>query len=446
MAIDWKDVVYRGDAADVKELFEAYRVEDYLAAFEEQMRQQDRGMRERLLKEGIRLTDRLSPRIYRVFGEICKSLEIEVIPEIFCLSDPDINAFAMLDVQEKGTYSLIGVTSGSLEKLSDAELKSILGHELGHFLYGNNRLNALLSQDENNPSITVLPPLGESLFLRWRKKAEVSGDRVGLLASHDFQASAVSLMKATFGLSEKNLNLDIEALLSQVDELKGRPELIEETFASHPVLPIRLKALELFSRSEKAKRHGYPATGKLIGDDELESSVDELINLTRRYPFKREQEAAMRIVALGGALLLAADKDISDDEVKLLIHILQHFFTDEPEREIVTNRDEIMERLPAELEVIKKEDDLQAKTFILSRLADIALADGALMDAEGAMILQMAQWLDVPQKTAYTIMVGAAQSIGFRTDMKLNHIADQLRKSFQTGFAGHAAPTVTGTK
>jgi Zn-dependent protease with chaperone function/uncharacterized tellurite resistance protein B-like protein len=436
MAINWQDVIYRGDAADVKELFNDYRVGDYLEAFEEQQRQRSRGLREKLLKEGIRLTDRLSPRIYRLFGEICQALELEAQPEIFCLSNPDINAFAMLDVQEKGTYSLVGVTSGALEKLTDAELKSILGHELGHFLYGNNRLNALLSQDQNNPSITVLPPLGESLFLRWRKKAEVSGDRVGLLAGQDFLASATSLMKATFGLSEKNLNLDIDALLSQVDEIKGHPEMMEETFASHPVLPIRLRALELFSRSDKAKRHGYPAIGDLLKDDELETAVDELINLTRRYPFKRDHEAVMRIVALAGALLLASDKDISDDEVKVLIHILQHFFTDDPEREIVTNKEEILQRLPGEIEVVKKADDLEAKTFVLSRLADIALADGALMDAEGAVILQVAQWLDVPQKTAYTIMIGAAQSVGFRTDTKLNHIADQLRKSFQTGFAG----------
>lgn len=443
MPIDWQDVVYRGDAADVKELFETYRVGDYLEAFEDQQRQQDRGMRERLLKEGIRLTDRLSPRIYRLFDEICHALDIEAKPEIFCLSNPEINAFAMLDMQESGTYSLIGVTSGSLEKLSDPELKSILGHEMGHFLYGNNRLNALLSQDQNNRSITVLPPLGESLFLRWRKKAEVSGDRVGLLASRDFQASAISLMKATFGLSEKNLNLDIEALLSQVDEIKGHPELMEETFASHPVLPIRLKALEIFSRSQKAKRHGYPTTGKLLDDDALENGVDELINLTRRYPFRREHEAVMRMVALGGALLLAADKDISDDEVKVLIHILQAYFTDEPEREIVTDRDEIMRRIPAEVEVLKKFDNMDAKGFVLSRLADIALADGALMDAERATILQVADWLGIPQKVATTILVGAAQSVGFHSDTKLNHIADQLRKSFQSGFAGRAAPTPT---
>ena len=55
MAIDWNDVRYRGDARDVEELLTTYRVADYLETFEENRRQIDQGVRERLLKEGIRL-------------------------------------------------------------------------------------------------------------------------------------------------------------------------------------------------------------------------------------------------------------------------------------------------------------------------------------------------------------------------------------------------------
>jgi len=85
---------------------------------------------------------------------------------------------------------------------------------------------------------------------------------VSVLASRDYRATATALLKATFGLSERNLNLDIEALVNQVDEIRGRPELMEEVFASHPLLPIRLKAVELFSRSAKAVRGGYPVEGR----------------------------------------------------------------------------------------------------------------------------------------------------------------------------------------
>jgi uncharacterized tellurite resistance protein B-like protein len=435
MPVNWEEVRYRGDARDVDELFKVYRVNDYLEASEENQRQRDRGIREKLIKEGIRLSERLSPRIYRVFDDLCQALEIKTRAEVFCLPLQEINAFAVVDVREAGTYSFIGVTAAALERLDEGELRSILGHELGHILFGNNRLDALISTDQVNPSITVLPALGESLFLRWRKKAEISADRVSLLASRDLRSTATSLLKATFGLSEKNLNLDIEALLSQVDEIKGHPELMAETFAAHPLLPIRLKALELFSRSEKAKRCGFPAEGTLLNDDDLENAVDELVSLTRRYPFKPLHQAMMRVVSLGGSLLLASDGDVSDEEVKILVQILHRWFTDEPEGEIVTDRRQIEGKLPVAIELVNKEGDAEDKAFILSRLAEVALADGALMDTESSVLLHIAQQLQIPDKVAYRIMVGAAQAVGFRTDVKLNRMAEDIRRSLQKGLA-----------
>ncbi len=256
----------------------------------------------------------------------------------------------------------------------------------------------MISTDASNPSVTVLPALGESLYLRWRKKAEISADRVSVLASRDFRSTATSLLKATFGLSERNLNLDIEALVNQVDEIRGKPELMEEVFASHPLLPIRLKAVELFSRSAKAARAGYPVEGEPIGDDALEDAVDELVKLTRRYPVQPLHLAIMRTVALGGAQLLAADRDVSDEEVKILVQILHKWFTDEPEAEILTDRAAIAAKLPDVVETVRKDGSLDDKVFILSRLTDVALADGALMDAESTIILEMAKQLEVPQQ------------------------------------------------
>jgi len=45
MTINWQDVRYRGDARDVEEMFETYRVGDYLETFEENARQRDEGIR-----------------------------------------------------------------------------------------------------------------------------------------------------------------------------------------------------------------------------------------------------------------------------------------------------------------------------------------------------------------------------------------------------------------
>jgi hypothetical protein len=219
-----------------------------------------------------------------------------------------------------------------------------------------------------------------------------------------------------------------------VDEIKGHPELMAEAFASHPLLPIRLKALELFARSSKARRNGLPGGSDEVGDAALEDGVDELIRLTRRYPYRPVEKAMMQIVALGGALLLGADAEINDDEVKILIQILHRFFTDEPDAEIVTDPAEVAKRLPQAIAVLNADGDATAKNFVLSRLTDIALADGALMDAESAVILDLAHQFGLPNRVAYGLVIGAAQAMGFRSDVKLNRMSEEIRRGLQAGF------------
>ena len=41
--------------------------------------------------------------------------------------------------------------------------------------------------------------------------------------------------------------------------------------------------------------------------------------------------------------------------------------------------------------------------------------------------------MEVPTKIAYSIIVGSAQSVGFRTDVKLNRMAEEIRRSMVTG-------------
>lgn len=98
------------------------------------------------------------------------------------------------------------------------------------------------------------------------------------------------------------------------------------------------------------------------------------------------------------------------------------------------DRHQILAELPEVCETIKTEGADQEKLLILSRFAEIAYADGTLMDAEGKVILQVTDMLAVPTERAYTIIVGAAQAGAFRTDMMLTRITAELRRSFTGGW------------
>jgi len=415
----WGSIQYRGDAADIRELIEKYNVEGFLKARKAQDRARGNSLRDRLLKDAVLLTETLSPRIYAIVATVQHRLGVEGRFDVFCLKDVNVNAFAFVDESGGDDQQLIGITSGALEGLADAEIASLIGHELGHFIFGHNDLLGLLNRDENTPKVTVLPHLGECLFLRWRKKGELSADRMGLIASGSFEATARALVKAGFGLSEKNLNLEIGSLLGQIEAVKDKPEALEEAFRSHPLLPLRLKALHLFSELPDG---GVPAL--LPG---VEDEIDNLFAWFKRYPRKPVHEAVMKIVALAGIQIVASEGHVDDEELRSLIYCLHASFTDEPEKELIVDPPDRERRLAEAIGLVNRDGDDNDKTFVISRLADLALADGKLMNEEAGVILEIAEKLGIPGRVAYGIIVGSAQTVGFNVDFRMKEIVQQIR-------------------
>jgi uncharacterized tellurite resistance protein B-like protein len=417
----WDAIRYAGDRDDVATLYDDYNVAGFLAARRAAEQERMATMRNHLLGSGVLLTRMLSPRVCGIVSQVTEKLELSGAFDVICVRDQDINAFAAVDVSKEGLDQFIGITSGALELLDDSEIASLIGHEIGHFLFSHNALHGLINRDDNNSSLTVLPYLGESLFLKWQKKGEISADRVGAVASGSFEASARALVKAGFGLSEKNLNLNIEALLQQIESIKDNPESVESAFRSHPLLPLRLKALHLFDQAIKE------GVADLRGVDQ---EVDGLFGWFRRYPRKPLHEAVMRIVAIAGMHIIGTDKALGHDETRSLIYVLHRYFTDDPERELVLDATEKRSRWDAALKLLADEGDEDDHGFILSRLADVAIADGRLMNEESGYILNVAEMMGVKPERAYRIMVGAAQTTGFNTDARMQNIVKHVRNQY----------------
>ena len=74
----------------------------------------------------IRLSPTQLPEIYQKLPPICQRLSISE-PEFYLEMDPYPNAYAMGD-----TRTMVTVTSGLLEYLTDEEVSSVIAHECGH--------------------------------------------------------------------------------------------------------------------------------------------------------------------------------------------------------------------------------------------------------------------------------------------------------------------------
>lgn len=74
------------------------------------------------------LTRKENPRIYNIVENLCMTCGMDM-PQINVVDDPQLNAYA--SGINKSTYT-VTVTTGICERLNDAELAGVIGHELTH--------------------------------------------------------------------------------------------------------------------------------------------------------------------------------------------------------------------------------------------------------------------------------------------------------------------------
>jgi hypothetical protein len=147
--------------------------------------------------------------------------------------------------------------------------------------------------------------------------------------------------------------------------------------------------------------------------------------------------AAMKLVTAAGIKLIMTERDVMDEEIKVIIQILHKYFADEPGDvidEILKDMKGIDNLIDNSVKEISEQGNDNHKAFVLARLADIAIADGKLMKPEGGIIFDIAGKLGFQEKTAYAIVVEAMNSVGLAIDWKMNTlvrgIKEQLLKKY----------------
>ncbi|HLL68652.1 MAG TPA: M48 family metallopeptidase [Micromonosporaceae bacterium] len=178
----------------------------------------ERAWRLEFLGGAIRVDHRQYPRLHRLLAEAGATIDIAELPELYVQNDRSINGMCV----GMGKPFLV-LNSGAVELLDDEELRYLLGHELGHLLSGHAVYRTMAEILAAWAVRLAWLPMG-SIVLRgivaalqeWWRKAELSADRAGLLATQDPQAALRTHMKLAGGgdLSE----VDTTAFLEQAAE------------------------------------------------------------------------------------------------------------------------------------------------------------------------------------------------------------------------------------
>ncbi len=348
----------------------------------------------------------MAPEPFSALRHVAERLGIQAPIELYCVPESAINVF-VVPPKSPGVV-LLGLTSEALERFDEGELHFVLGHELGHAIFGHFHFSPdVLIGDEN------IAPIHVARLCAWMRYAELSADRVGLLCCDDFETAVRAFFKLTSGLSNSKYLRHAARCAEQFAAVAA--ENIESNegdwFSTHPYSPLRIKALDLFSRSETYHsllgRRGTELnfhrilgkSGSPLSEAELEREVTAIMRLMDPSFLQSDTPSSALVrdyLALAGVEVALADGTIQRGEKKMLGKLVgRRGLVDSATDLLRLSPDEhearmrqLAEKLVIELSPVRRQK-------IIEDLIAVALADRVLEQAEVDAIAHSASLLGV---------------------------------------------------
>lgn len=211
----------------------------------------------RQARKKLRVSSFTLPGVERAIAKACHFLRVPR-QAVHAFVSPEIgrNAHCLMNNDEP----VIEFGSALVELMTEDELACIAGHEIGHFLIPEAHLHC--SADSHEARMHS-------------RAAEITMDRIGLVACNDLQAACRAEMKMMCGLKEPHLRPDVAALLNETREaFDGTFQREEDN--SHPPTPLRLRAIVEFASSDACLRAWGIAGGTPI--EQVNQSITRLLH------------------------------------------------------------------------------------------------------------------------------------------------------------------------
>ena len=266
----------------------------------------DRSLRLMFLASSVRASPRQFPDLYEYLRDGCYILDLDTVPELFILQEPNVNAMTI------GTDKpFIVITTGLVDLMDAEEMRFVVGHELGHALSGHSVYRTMLLALMNLAARLAFVPfawLGLKAVIwaleEWYRKSELSCDRAGLLAGQDVEAARRALMKTAGGSRLAELSHD--EFHQQANEYDAVPDLREGLLKllqlqgnTHPFAVVRFAELDRWASGNEYRdilAGNYPRR-----DEDSRTSVgDEFRSAAKSYQDSWNRSADPLIGAVRG--------------------------------------------------------------------------------------------------------------------------------------------------
>ena len=209
---------------------------------------------------GLQVTRTTVPRISAAVERVCARVGLEDLAETYIVNDSSCNAFIPLGAAPG--RPIIVLTSGLVTLLDVNGSRSLwaMSWDTDGFQH--------TKRDAAEAGETELEALNRRSAQRY---AEVSADRVGLLATGSVFVAARVIFKMASGLPAEFLGLDVDAFVKQAERDPDELSREWELNSSHPSLPLRMWAMIGFAHSEAfAELSGQGRGGRNLEDVDRE--------------------------------------------------------------------------------------------------------------------------------------------------------------------------------
>ena len=322
-------------------------------------------LHDQLEGDSLKVTKNTIRDIYDAFMEVKETLGFDENVDLFIVNNAEVNASSRMSYNEQYPH-VIQLLSPLVKLLSRDELKFVIGHEMGHIINRDTTIRAIhnfIYRDEKEDA--------EPEYIRLRKNlydllCELSADRYGYIACGDIDASVSALYKITSGLDLGQYKIKISSLMKENEErLKLFMEDDGEMFGDHPVLPVRVHALNVYANA-KSQEH----------------LDEEMLNIYHLYYRGSElSELFIQFVAIAGLYIANLDGNMTNEEREQILRRIgdNDLFPSEILKEIEETGN-IDKKFKEIVEQLKDVPDMRARMIMY--FVEVALADKELSKTE----------------------------------------------------------------
>jgi Zn-dependent protease with chaperone function len=166
-----------------------------------------------------------------------------------------------------------------LDRLDDRELVALCGHELGqvqnnHLLY-TTALHYLRHEAMFFVRWIVQPAV--MTLQSWSRRAEITCDRAALIASRDLEVTLSSMVKVV--VDDPGLKGDARTAIADLESAQRGVGRLADLFRSHPLLPKRARALEVFAESALYRKLAGHPNADGLSSEEVDARVSDIIRV-----------------------------------------------------------------------------------------------------------------------------------------------------------------------